>query len=487
MVVGGYFQFIHNFYIIFKIELYSTIGDIMKCPECGKRMFKKNNMWECHSCGCNFVKNDNGNILTNLKNSDISNKINDYSRSNDKIGKIIDSVGNIGEQVSIQAKKEQAYIKSRNNNDSTELFDDNEFFISKVVLDSVDYVSGKKQEFQKEKVSESQNKSNTTVNTDDGTKQENNNTSTKSNKDNNKKQQNKGGGGLFNRKSPEQKEFDEKLKYYVGGTLHSDYYMAKMKEHKVGIFDNTNIYIKDILKAEFKNDKLAVEDMENRLDELMQLDTRPIKEYMLDKGYDTSLIKTEVDLHKFLAQEYGEDIVEKVKMKDKEYRKGALYKKYGIDTDEVYCFECNIEERRSSTFSNTDRRNVDTAYVALFDDYIAIIKESVWLKSDMGIRKVYFNNVTSIDYDTSGKLGLSSSLFLNMHSGEHVQLKFISKETVDEVQQRYEKFINEKNVSNTVQINQETSNADELLKYAELYKQGLLSEEEFEAKKKELL
>ena len=74
-----------------------------------------------------------------------------------------------------------------------------------------------------------------------------------------------------------------------------------------------------------------------------------------------------------------------------------------------------------------------------------------------------------------------------MHSGEHVQLKFISKETVDEVQQRYEKFINEKNVSNTVQINQETSNADELLKYAELYKQGLLSEEEFEAKKKELL
>ena len=58
---------------------------------------------------------------------------------------------------------------------------------------------------------------------------------------------------------------------------------------------------------------------------------------------------------------------------------------------------------------------------------------------------------------------------------------------MDEVQQRYEKFINEKNVSNTVQINQETSNADELLKYAELYKQGLLSEEEFEAKKKELL
>ena len=460
----------------------------MECPKCGKRMKRKSKVWECPSCGYNFVKNSNDNLFTDMKDGIISNKINDYRQSNDKIGKVMDSVGNMGEQVSIQAKKEEAYIKSRLNDDSTALVDEDELFISKVVFDGVDYISGKRQEFQQEKVSESQNKSNTTVNTDDETKQENNNTSTKANKDSNKKKQQKRGGvGLFNMKSPEQKEFDEKLKYYVGGTLRSDYYMAKMKEHNVGIFDNTDTYTKDILKAEFKNDKLAVEDIENRLDELMQLDTRPIKEYMLDKGYDTSLIKTEEDFHKFLAQEYDEDIVEKVKMKDKEYRKGALYKKYGIDTDEAYCFECTIEERRSSTFSNTDRRNVDTAYVALFDDYIAIIKESVWLKSDMGMRKVYFNNVTSIDYDTSGKLGLSSSLFLNMHSGEHVQLKFISKETVDEVQQRYEKFINEKNVSNTVQINQETSNADELLKYAELYKQGLLSEEEFEAKKKELL
>ena len=227
--------------------------------------------------------------------------------------------------------------------------------------------------------------------------------------------------------------------------------------------------------------------MESRLDELLDLDTRLIKRYMLDEKYDTSIIKTEEDFHKFLDEEYDEETAEKVKMKNKEYRKGALFKKYGIDTEEAYCFECVIEERRASTFSNDSRRNVDDAYVALYDEYVTIIKESYWLKSDMGMRRVYFNNVASIDYDTSGKIGMSSSLFIHMNSGEYVHLKFISKENVDEIHKRYENFINKKDIPNTVQINQETSNADELLKYAELYKQGLLTEEEFEAKKKELL
>lgn len=108
----------------------------MYCPECGKRMLKKNNVWECPNCGCNFIKNNN----------DISNKINDYQESNDMVGKIIDGIGNVAEHVSVQVKKEGAYIKNRNNKDSTVLVDDNELILSKVVLDGVDFVNAKKQE-----------------------------------------------------------------------------------------------------------------------------------------------------------------------------------------------------------------------------------------------------------------------------------------------------------------------------------------------------
>ena len=78
-------------------------------------------------------------------------------------------------------------------------------------------------------------------------------------------------------------------------------------------------------------------------------------------------------------------------------------------------------------------------------------------------------------------------MFIHLKSAESVQLKWLSEKDVSEVQTRFEDYMAQKDTPNTVQIKQETSNADELLKYAELYKQGLLTEEEFKTKKKELL
>lgn len=121
------------------------MGDNMFCPECGKRMFKKNMVWECPSCGYTFIKNDNDNV-TNSRDNDFSNKINDFRESNNKMGKVIDGIGNVAEHVSIQVKKEEAYIKNRNNEDSTVLVDNNDLILSKVILDGVDFVNTKKQE-----------------------------------------------------------------------------------------------------------------------------------------------------------------------------------------------------------------------------------------------------------------------------------------------------------------------------------------------------
>lgn len=78
-------------------------------------------------------------------------------------------------------------------------------------------------------------------------------------------------------------------------------------------------------------------------------------------------------------------------------------------------------------------------------------------------------------------------MFIHLKSAESVQLKWLSEKDVAEVQTRFEDYMAQKDTPNTVQIKQETSNADELLKYAELYKQGLLTEEEFETKKKRVI
>ena len=96
------------------------------CPNCGKQMTNKQKVSECPSCGYIYVKENEGNSA--------------------KFDKVVDGVGNIGEQVFNQVKKEEAYIKARLNNDSTALVDENEFFISKYVLDGADFVNTKKQE-----------------------------------------------------------------------------------------------------------------------------------------------------------------------------------------------------------------------------------------------------------------------------------------------------------------------------------------------------
>lgn len=299
-----------------------------------------------------------------------------------------------------------------------------------------------------------------------------------------KKPKNEKKKGLFSKKTPEEKEFDEKLKYYVGGISFSDYYREKAKEHGKIVTQVNYLYVKSILKDEFEYGSLSVNDMEQRIDELMDLDITCIKYDILDKGYNTSLIKTPQDIQDFLEVTFdGKSDLSH----NKDFRQKVLFEKYGINTDEAYCFRCSIEEQRSHTFGNETYRKPSQVYIALFDDYLAIAKESAILQSDLGIRKVFFRNVASIDYDARGKVSLSNSLFIHLKSAESVQLKLLSEKDVAEVQTRFENYMAEKDAPSTVQIKQETSNADELLKYAELYKQGLLTEEEFEAKKKELL
>ena len=162
-----------------------------------------------------------------------------------------------------------------------------------------------------------------------------------------------------------------------------------------------------------------------------------------------------------------------------------IEEKFGVDLTNKQWFQCTIEEIKYSTFSNQPQRNIDNAYVIINEDNFEIIKESVWLKSNMGTRRLYFYNLTSLDFDARGRLHASSSVIINTKGAEHVQLKFITKDDFDLMNNAFESYLEK-----THQPQQNipaTSSADELLKYAELYEKGLLTREEFDMKKAELL
>ncbi len=161
-----------------------------------------------------------------------------------------------------------------------------------------------------------------------------------------------------------------------------------------------------------------------------------------------------------------------------------LEEKFGIQFTGKYWFKCTIEEVKFSTFSNVPRRDVDSAYVVVEDTYIDIAKESVFLKSNMGHRRLYYQNIASIDYDARGRLHMSNGLIINLKSAEHVQLKYVREEAVNRVMDKFEQFLNG---LNTVEVQSGGSSVDDLVKLAELFEKGLITKEEYEIKKAEVM
>ena len=94
------------------------------------------------------------------------------------------------------------------------------------------------------------------------------------------------------------------------------------------------------------------------------------------------------------------------------------------------------------------------------------------------IYSISFKNITSItDKVANIELKMSGDNSINIMSIDYFGKKFLS-----ELLEKYNSFNNGSDVTDNNVSHNDTSNADELLKYAELYKQGLL----IEAKKKML-
>ena len=179
------------------------------------------------------------------------------------------------------------------------------------------------------------------------------------------------------------------------------------------------------------------------------------------------------------------DLIKQKVEKEKLEKEMKLEEKFGVQFQNRTWFECTIEEMRFSTVSNANNRDVQRAYVFVEPTFLEIIKESVFLKSKMGARKIYFENIASIDYDARGKLHLTNNLIINLKSSEHIQLKNILENWAKLITDKYEQYLFNKN--NNVQSQESGNDVDDLMKYAELLEKGLITKEEFDMKKAEVM
>ena len=127
-----------------------------------------------------------------------------------------------------------------------------------------------------------------------------------------------------------------------------------------------------------------------------------------------------------------------------------LEEKFNIDLTGKTWFQCTIVEIKYSTFQNQPMRNVDTAYVVINRDSVEILKESVFIKSNMGSRKIFFDNITSIDYDARGVFHLSNGVIINTKSSEHIQLKYVDENDFIMLNNAFEEYMTRPQESSAV-------------------------------------
>lgn len=300
--------------------------------------------------------------------------------------------------------------------------------------------------------------------------------------ENKKTQQQEMDKTFYNKKDPNakvlKKEFNSQLKFYIGSFGNSEDFKKRLIRHNKMKGDTNFSSIKSVLKKEFENGNLALEDIEKRIDELLALDVLALNTKVAQKKQDTSFIKTQEDLNKYLGPEYISKFKKKV---DRKSKGQEIFKKYNVDIKNAYCFECKYEQQKeyatSYEFKNITWGN---GYVALFDDRIIIADESFLLKVNLSIEKIFFDNIDFISFE-KGNEESPSTLYIGLRTKGQIILGYILPKDAEKVIETYEKYMGKSSSSKNI------NKADELLKYAELYEKGLLTKEEFETKKKELL
>lgn len=173
---------------------------------------------------------------------------------------------------------------------------------------------------------------------------------------------------------------------------------------------------------------------------------------------------------------------EKIQEKAEKFKNDAI--KLGVDG---FDFRCTLHEKRMGTLGG-NKEDVVQGYCFVNEDRLIVKKISVFMKSQLGDKVVPYANINAIDFDKAGRFHVTSSIVISISGFDTIVLKNTTEENFKLLHDAWLNFNSKLNEpAPTVIESNQPSAADELLKWHDLYEKGVISEEEFEQKKKELL
>ena len=304
--------------------------------------------------------------------------------------------------------------------------------------------------------------------------------------------------GLFSRKSQYQKNCEAKIEELCGGFFYNDNYEKRLRMHNRTTKTISHDRVKSVLEHECEDGKLALEDIESRLDELLDLDcnTLDLKIRMTGKQ-DTSKFKTQEDIDMYMGPEYAKEYRWKMEETSAKTREKFIKDEGLWDFDEgvsvnLITPEFGLKINETDYFQTAglitevgpDKKLFLTTLMQVVDSKI-IFKKAVEGGGDLEI---------PIDSILSVERADDDFIDINLERYQKIQIKFAlkggysRKEKNEYLEDQFFKLIRrsesrtieEEKVPEIVPDNSsDTSNADELLKLVEMFQNGYLTQEEF--------
>ena len=150
---------------------------------------------------------------------------------------------------------------------------------------------------------------------------------------------------------------------------------------------------------------------------------------------------------------------------------------FGEIMSKNYDFTCRILEVRRN-WRGADIEHINRAYVTIHDESLELKKTGLVIPSDLGTVVFYFKDISSINYDKPGFLHTTSNIDIIMYSGEKIVLQKVKEVDYKKLHIKWTKFKNKPKSENI---------DNNFLKYAELYKEGLITEDEFATIKQKMI
>lgn len=227
--------------------------------------------------------------------------------------------------------------------------------------------------------------------------------------------------GFFSKKTQYQKDCEKRIDELCGGFFYNDAFKNRAALYKdTTVLSNDNE--KSILKHECESGNLMIDDIETRLDELLQLDCRALELTIRTlKKQDTSRFKTQRDIEDFLGPEY----VMEYNHKRQEINAKKDIKRVGVSSKYDLLLGVNVEVIFPSVGLKIDNVFVDVFNEQAFKTEMVVDSNQVTFRNslkDLSDLNIPFTIIFSADRVDSDYLGI------NLIENQQIQIKFLIDE-----------------------------------------------------------